>query len=71
MKKVNIIIVSASVGFGVMCFIWGLLWMVMAKDLANSVKVLEEEKSRLEEKITGLEWELSQVDQMICIKEEE
>lgn len=65
------IITGISVGFGLMCFIWGVLWMVMAKDLANSVNVLEEEKSRLEEKITGLEWELSQVDQMICIKEVE
>lgn len=38
MKKINIIIVSVSAGFGVMCFIWGLMWMVMAKDLGNQLE---------------------------------
>lgn len=47
MKKVNIIIVSASVGFGVMCFIWGLLWMVMAGDLKEQVIDLENEVIQL------------------------
>lgn len=41
MKKVNIIIVSVSLIFGTMCFIWGLLWMVMAKDLKEQVIDLE------------------------------
>ena len=47
MKKVNIIIVSVSVGFGLMCFIWGLLWMVMAKDLKEQVIDLENEVFQL------------------------
>ena len=47
MKKVNIIIVSVSVGFGLMCFIWGLLWMVMAKDLKEQVIDLENEVIQL------------------------
>ena len=47
MKKVNIIIVSLSVGFGVMCFIWGVLWMVMAKDLKEQVIELEQEVFQL------------------------
>lgn len=64
MKKVNIIIVSLSVGFGVMCFIWGVLWMVMAKDLGKQATELEEE-------VIQLKWENEQIDQMICIKEEE
>lgn len=67
MKKTVLIIFSIS--FGITCFIWGVLWMVMAKDLSDSINILEEEKSRLEEKIMGLEWQLQEVDQMICIKE--
>lgn len=47
MKKVNIIIVSVSVGFGLMCFIWGLMWMVMAKDLKEQVIELEQEVFQL------------------------
>lgn len=50
MKKVNIIIVSLSVGFGVMCFIWGVLWMVMAKDL-------KEQLIKVEEEVIQLRWE--------------
>ena len=50
MKKVNIIIVSVSVGFGLMCFIWGLLWMVMAKDL-------KEQAIDLENEVFQLKWE--------------
>lgn len=58
MKKVNIIIVSLSVGFGVMCFIWGVLWMVMAKDLKEQVIELENE-------IIQLKWENEQTT-MYC-----
>ena len=38
MKKVNIIIVSVSLIFGTMCFIWGVLWMIMAKDLGEQLE---------------------------------
>ena len=64
MKKVNIIIVSASLIFGTMCFIWGVLWMVMAKDL-------KEQLIELEAEVVQLRWENEQIDQMICIKGEE
>lgn len=47
MKKVNIIIVSVGVIFGLMCFIWGLMWMVMAKDLKEQVIELEQEVFQL------------------------
>lgn len=62
MKKVNIIIVSVGVIFGLMCFIWGLMWMAMAKDLKEQVTELENE-------VIQLRWENEQIDQMICIKE--
>lgn len=58
MKKVNIIIVSVSVGFGVMCFIWGVLWMVMADDLREQVIDLENE-------VIQLRWENEQTT-MFC-----
>lgn len=63
MKKINIIIVSLSVGFGLMCFVWGLLWMVMANDL-------KEQLIELEQEVIQLRWENEQIDQMICIKGE-
>ena len=50
MKKVNIIIVSVGVIFGLMCFIWGLMWMVMAKDL-------KEQLIKVEEEVIQLRWE--------------
>ena len=58
MKKVNIIIVSISVGFGLMCFIWGLLFMVMADDLKEQVIDLENE-------VIQLRWENEQTT-MYC-----
>ena len=61
MKKVNIIIVSLSVGFGVMCFIWGVLWMVMAKDLKEQVIELEQE-------VFQLRWE-NENNYMYCLNE--
>ena len=64
-------VVVFSIAFGVTCFIWGVLMGVIAKDLRDSVIVLEEEKERLELEITQLKWELEQVDQMICIDEVE
>lgn len=64
MKKVNIIIVSVSLIFGTMCFIWGVLWMIMAKDL-------KEQLIELEAEVVQLRWENEQIDQMICIKGEE
>lgn len=64
MKKINIIIVSLSVGFGLMCFVWGLLWMVMANDL-------KEQLIELEQEVIQLRWKNEQIDQMICIKGEE
>ena len=66
MKKRYIAITSFSIGFGVTCLVWGLIWLVMAKDLSNKVKVLEEEKRVLNEERIYLEWALEQTDQMIC-----
>jgi hypothetical protein len=44
------IITSFSVGFGITCFVWGLLWMMMAKDL-------KEQLIKLEEEVIQLRWE--------------
>ena len=61
MKIRTFAIVSFSLGFGVMCFIWGVLMGVMAKDLVTKVKGLEKEKSLLEQEKIDLRWQLDQV----------
>lgn len=38
MKTRDIVITAFSIGFGLMCFVWGLLWMVMAKDLGDQLE---------------------------------
>lgn len=58
-----------SIVFGIMCFLWAVLWVVMAKDLSEKVNILEGEKSLLEQEIIDYKWQLEQIDQMICIKE--
>ena len=60
-----------SIIIAVICFLSSLFWIVMAKDLRNSVIILKQEKSLLEQEKNQLEWELEQVDQMICIDEVE
>lgn len=47
MKVKGMIITSFSVGFGVMCFIWGLMFMLMAVDLKEQVIDLENEVIQL------------------------
>lgn len=64
MKNKEVAIVGFSIGFGVMCFIWGLLWMMMCLDYKEQV-------GRLEQELIDYKWQLEQVDQMICIKEVE
>lgn len=61
MKKVNIIIVSVSLIFGTMCFVWGVLWTVMAKDLKEQVIDLENE-------VIQLRWE-NENNYMYCLNE--
>lgn len=58
-----------SVLFGITCLIWAVLMSVMAKDLVKKVNILEDEKGRLEQEIIELNWNLSQVDQMICMED--
>lgn len=58
----NVIVIGVSVVLVIFSFIWGVLWMVMAKDLGEKVDMLEQE-------IIYYKWELEQVDQMICIGE--
>ena len=53
MKIKGMIITSLSVGFGLMCFIWGLMFMVMAKDLKEQLIDLENE-------VIQLRWENEQ-----------
>lgn len=58
-----------SVLFGIICLIWAVLMSVMAKDLVKKINILEDEKGRLEQEIIELNWNLSQVDQMICMED--
>ena len=61
-------VVVFSVAFGVTCLIWGVLMGVMAKDLRDSVIILKEEKSFLEQEIIQLKWE-NENNYMYCIEE--
>lgn len=54
MKIRTFAIVSFSLGFGVMCFIWGVLWMMMCLDYKEQV-------SRLEQDLIDYKWQLEQV----------
>jgi hypothetical protein len=38
MNTKAIVITSFSIIFGLACFIWGLLWMTIAKDLGNQLE---------------------------------
>lgn len=62
MKNKHVAIVGFSIGFSIVCLIWGVLWMIMAKDLSEKVDILEQE-------IVNYQWQLEQVDKMICIGE--
>lgn len=43
MKNRNICIVGFSLVFGMICFIWGVLWMEMCLDYEKQVNRLEKE----------------------------
>lgn len=62
MSTKNIIIIYFSICFGLLCMIFAVLFMVIAKDLSQKVDILEQE-------IIDYKWQLEQVDQMICIKD--
>ena len=62
MKYRDIAIVGFCIGLSIVCVAWGVLWMIMAKDLSEKVDILEQE-------IIDYKWQLEQVDQMICIGE--
>ncbi|MGM9879465.1 MAG: hypothetical protein ACI31R_05540 [Bacilli bacterium] len=59
MKIKNIAIIGFSLGFGVMCFVWGVLWMVMCLDYKEQV-------SKLEQDLIDYKWQLEQVP-YICM----
>ena len=63
MNTKGIVITCFSVVFGVMCFIWGLLFMAMAKDLKEQVIELEQE-------VIQLRWE-NENNYMYCEVENE
>ena len=63
MNTKGIIITSICIVFSVAWFIWGCLWMVMAKDLKEIVIELEQE-------IIDYKWQLEQVP-YICGGEDE
>lgn len=50
MKNRDIAIVMFSIAFGIACLLYGVLWMVMAKDL-------KEQLIKVEEEVIQLRWE--------------
>ena len=61
MKNSQFGITVFSVSFGITCLLWAVLMGIMAKDLRDSVIILEKEKSLLEQEKTDLRWQLEQV----------
>lgn len=66
-KQFGITVLGVSIG--VICFVWGVLWMMMCIDYKEQVNELKKENRQLEQEIIDYKWVLSQTDQMICIKE--
>lgn len=62
MKNRNVAVVGFCVGFSVVCFIWGVLWMAMCLDYKEQVNKLQQE-------LLDYKWQLEQVNQMICMEE--
>ena len=69
MKNRDVVIVMFSIVFGITCLLWACLWVVMAGDLSDKTKILEEEKSLLEQEIIQLRWE-NENNYMYCTNEE-
>lgn len=51
MKNRHVALVGFCVGFSVVCFIWGVLWMVMCLDYKDQVNKLQQENKELQNKI--------------------
>ena len=49
-----------SIIFGIICFVWAVLMGVMAKDLVNKVKMLEEQKNFLQQEKMQLQCALEE-----------
>lgn len=54
MKSKDIAILSFSVGFCAICFIWGVLWMTMCLDYKKQV-------DKLKQDLINYKWQLEQV----------
>ncbi len=57
MNNKNIIITGFSLGFGLMCFIWGVLWMMMCLDYKHQTIKLEQSNA-------DLKWQLSEISSL-------
>lgn len=42
MKNKHVALVGFCVGFSVVCFIWGILWMMMCLDYKEQITILEQ-----------------------------
>lgn len=62
MKNWQFILTVGSLAIGIIAFTWGVLWMIMAKDLVDKTAIQEQE-------IIQYKWELEQVP-YICKGEE-
>jgi hypothetical protein len=62
MKNWQFIITVGSLAIGIIAFVWGVLWMMMAKDLVDKTAIQEQE-------LIQYKWELEQVP-YICKGEE-
>ena len=69
MKIRDIAIVLFSVGFGITCLCFGVLWMMIAKDLGEKVDILEQEIIELKQEAIQLRWESEQTT-MYCMEDE-
>ena len=63
MKNRQFGLMVGSIAFGITCLIGAGIFIKTTKDLSEKVETLEQE-------VTQYKWELEQIDQMICIKED-
>lgn len=59
-------IIAFGLGFGLTCFVWAILFTILAKNLQNRVNILENDKGVLKQEIIDLKWHLEQVEVKVC-----
>ena len=66
MRNRDVAVVGLSVGFSIVCLIWGTIWLIIAKDLSDKVVLLEKDvincELELEQERQDFKWQLEQID---------